>query len=102
HSSLPGRCWHSQYLNGFVDLLRFSDLVIALRFAISPTSRSPLSGIPTADGVVRAPSPLAITTGSPPDIIATHEFVVPRSIPITLPMCLSFHSKHPLLNKFHF
>jgi hypothetical protein len=31
---------------------------------------------------------LAITIGSPPLIMETQEFVVPRSMPITLPMCL--------------
>jgi len=41
------------------------------------------------DGVVREPSTLAMTSGTPPDIEATHEFVVPRSIPITLPMRLA-------------
>src|SRR3989449_7752110 len=56
------------------------------RFAICPTSRSPLSVNPTTDGVVRFPSALAMTTGSPPDMMATQEFVVPRSIPMTLPM----------------
>ena len=38
------------------------------------------------EGVVRLPSRLAITTGSPPSIIATQELVVPRSIPIILPI----------------
>ncbi|GFO68797.1 hypothetical protein GMLC_23760 [Geomonas limicola] len=38
------------------------------------------------DGVVRLPSALAMTTGSPPSITATQELVVPRSIPITLLM----------------
>ena len=40
----------------------------------------------TADGVVRTPSALAITFASPPSMIATHEFVVPKSIPIILPI----------------
>ena len=40
----------------------------------------------TIDGVVRAPSALAITSGSPPSITATQELVVPRSIPMTLPI----------------
>lgn len=43
----------------------------------------------TTDGVVLAPSELAITTGSPPSITATHEFVVPKSIPIIFPMIYS-------------
>ena len=38
----------------------------------------------TIEGVVRLPSLLGITTGSPPSITATHELVVPRSMPITL------------------
>src|SRR5215467_5030557 len=38
----------------------------------------------TTDGVVRAPSWFGMTTGSPPCITATTEFVVPRSIPIIL------------------
>jgi hypothetical protein len=37
----------------------------------------------TMEGVVRAPSALGMTTGSQPSITATHELVVPRSIPIT-------------------
>jgi hypothetical protein len=36
------------------------------------------------EGVVRPPSELAITTGSPLSMIETQELVVPRSIPITL------------------
>src|ERR1700682_3836200 len=61
-----------------------SGLVIAWRFAICPTSRSPASVNPTIEGVVRLPSELGITTGSPPSITATQLFVVPRSIPMTL------------------
>src|ERR1700733_5629745 len=60
----------------------FAGLVIAWRFATWPTSRSPLFVKPTTDGVVRPPSSLGITLGSPPSITATTEFVVPKSIPI--------------------
>src|ERR1700722_10614207 len=60
----------------------FSGLVIAWRFATWPTNRSPLLVNPTTDGVVRTPSSLGITLGSPPSITATTEFVVPKSIPI--------------------
>ncbi|GAE74063.1 hypothetical protein JCM18916_3635 [Cutibacterium acnes JCM 18916] len=35
----------------------------------------------TTDGVVRAPSAFGMTVGSPPSRTATHELVVPRSIP---------------------
>src|SRR2546426_686689 len=82
---------------------------MAWRFAIWPTRRSPFSVNPTTDGVVRFPSALAMTTGSPPDMMATQEFVVPRSIPITLPMAFSFPSPlnhdrpnhQPLWRRFH-
>src|SRR5271168_3472964 len=60
----------------------FSGLVIAWRLATWPTSRSPLLVKPTTDGVVRPPSSLGMTLGSPPSITATTEFVVPKSIPI--------------------
>ena len=62
----------------------FSGLVIAWRWAIWPTRRSPVSVKATTDGVVRLPSALGMTTGSPPSMTATHELVVPRSIPMTL------------------
>ena len=62
-----------------------SGLVMAWRFAIMPTSRSPSLNA-TTDGVVRAPSALGMTTGWPPSRIATHEFVVPRSMPMILPI----------------
>src|SRR6187402_1458717 len=70
----------------------FLGLVIAWRFAGSPTLRSPfpLSKKPTIEGVVLRPSLLAITTGSLPSITATHELVVPKSIPIIFPICLLF------------
>src|SRR5580704_4994198 len=80
----------------------FSGFVTACRFATWPTSRSPVFVIATTDGVVRAPSWLGITTGSPPCITATTEFVVPRSIPIILlitalpPSNLFAHSQLPL------
>src|SRR5699024_8234147 len=45
---------------------------------------SPVLVKPTTDGVVRAPSALGMTTGSPPSITATQLLVVPRSIPMIL------------------
>ena len=54
--------------------------------AASPTTRSPLFMKPTTEGVVRPPSELGMTTGSPPSMTATQLLVVPRSIPITLPI----------------
>src|SRR5437899_8332648 len=62
----------------------FSGFVTACRLATWPTSRSPVFVMATTEGVVRAPSWLGITTGSPPCITATTEFVVPKSIPIIL------------------
>ena len=61
-----------------------SGLVMAWRFATWPTRRSPVFVKPTTLGVVRAPSALAMTTGSPPSITATQLFVVPRSMPMIL------------------
>src|ERR1700691_1380430 len=55
---------------------------MAWRLATWPTSRSPLLVKPTTEGVVRPPSSLGMTLGSPPSITATTEFVVPKSIPI--------------------
>ncbi len=67
----------------------FSGLVMAWRLATWPTSRSPLLVKATMEGVVRAPSSFAMTFGSPPSMTATHELVVPRSIPIIFAMLVS-------------
>src|SRR6202012_2668691 len=40
----------------------------------------------TMEGVVRAPSAFSITLGAEPSMTATHELVVPRSMPITFAM----------------
>src|SRR3954452_12369117 len=64
----------------------FSGLVTAWRFAAWPTRRSPDSVKATIDGVVRIPSLFSITLALLPSITATQEFVVPRSLPITLLM----------------
>src|SRR5215216_5923154 len=63
-----------------------SGLVTACRLATSPTSTSPALEKATTDGVVRDPSALGITTGSPASSTATTELVVPRSIPTALGM----------------
>src|SRR2546423_13723582 len=65
-----------------------SGLVTAWRLAGWPTSRSPSSVNATIDGVVRMPSAFSMTFGVLPSITATHELVVPRSIPMTFPMVL--------------
>ncbi len=38
------------------------------------------------EGVVRSPSEFSMTRALPPSMIATHELVVPRSMPMILPM----------------
>ena len=50
------------------------------------------------DGVVLPPSGFGMITGSPPSMTATHEFVVPRSIPIIFDISHhSFRKLFPLL-----
>ena len=61
-------------------------LVTAWRLAGWPTRRSPSSRMPTTEGVVRAPSAFSITFGVLPSMMATHELVVPRSMPMILLM----------------
>src|SRR6201997_244034 len=65
-----------------------SGLVTACRVAGWPTNLSPSSVKATIDGVVRMPSAFSITFEFLPSITATHELVVPRSIPMTFPMVL--------------
>src|ERR1700722_5576340 len=68
----------------------FSGLVMLCRFAVWPTRISPESVKATIDGVVRAPSEFSMTVALLPSITATHEFVVPRSIPIARAICSPF------------
>ena len=77
----------------------FSGLVMAWRLATWPTSRSPLLEKATMEGVVRAPSSFAMTLGSPPSRTATHELVVPRSIPMIFAM-VGFLPLREFLNVF--
>ena len=58
----------------------------AWRFADWPAMTSPSFVNATIDGVVRSPSLFSMTFGLPPSITATQEFVVPKSIPMILPM----------------
>lgn len=60
----------------------FSGFVTACLFAGTPTSRYPSSVKATIEGVVLYPSEFSITFVLFPSMIATHEFVVPKSIPI--------------------
>src|SRR5687768_9616347 len=70
----------------FTERIVRSGLVIAWRLATSPTRTSPPLEKATTDGVVREPSELGITTGSPASSTETTEFVVPRSMPTALGM----------------
>ena len=63
-----------------------SGLVIAWRLATSPMSTSPPLEKATTEGVVRDPSVLGMTTGSPASRTETTELVVPRSMPTALGM----------------
>src|SRR4051794_32844400 len=65
-----------------IEKIVFSGFITACRLATVPTRRSPLSVKATTEGVVRPPSAFSRTVGSPPSITATHELVVPRSMPI--------------------
>src|SRR5438270_13411971 len=65
----------------------FSGLTADWRRARLPTRRSPDLVNATTEGVVREPSELGMTTGSPPSMTAMTELVVPRSIPTVLGMC---------------
>src|ERR1700679_1715999 len=56
------------------------------RLAGWPTRTWPSSVNATIDGVVRPPSAFSITLALFPSITATHELVVPRSMPIAFAM----------------
>src|SRR5580700_4339877 len=78
-----------------IEKIVFSGLVMAWRLATWPTSLSPLLVNATTEGVVRAPSSFGMTFGSPPSMTATHELVVPRSIPMILAMLFLPLSEDP-------
>src|SRR5512144_894908 len=71
-------------MNRLIEKMVCLGFVTAWRFATWPTSRSPSLVNATTEGVVRPPSALGMTTGSPPSMTATTELVVPRSIPMIL------------------
>src|SRR5438552_3261761 len=87
-------------MNRLIEYTVFSAFVTAWRLATCPTGRSPVFVNATTDGVVRPPSWFAITTGSPPSITATTEFVVPRSIPMILLIAKSSYLANTLENVF--
>src|SRR6266705_6500965 len=77
-------------MNRLIELTVFSGLTAAWRRASVPTSLSPDLVKATTEGVVREPSELGMTTGSPPSMTAMTEFVVPKSIPTVLGICQLF------------
>src|SRR5512132_2344755 len=75
-------------MNRLAEVIVPFGLRMACRRASWPTRRSPWSVKATTEGVVRDPSALAITVGSPPSRTAITELVVPRSIPTALAICV--------------
>src|SRR5918997_5560705 len=69
-----------------IEKIVFCGFVTAWRLATVPTRRSPDCAKATTEGVVRPPSEFSMTVGSPPSSTAMQELVVPRSIPIVLPI----------------
>jgi hypothetical protein len=67
------------------ELIVLSVFVTACLFAASPTRRSPFLVNATTLGVVMLPVLDGIITGLPFSTTDTQLFVVPKSIPITLP-----------------
>src|SRR3712207_966918 len=83
-------------ISRLTDRIVRSGLVTACRLATSPTSTSPFRAKATIEGVVRDPSALAMTVGSPPSRTLTQEFVVPRSMPTARAMFASSLLTGPL------
>ena len=84
-------------MNRLIEKTVFSGLVTAWRLASWPTRLSPFLVNATTEGVSRLPSWLGMTTGSPPSMTATTELVVPRSMPITLPIAVLPGGRHGLI-----
>jgi MoxR-like ATPase len=78
------------------------DYALRLIRATRPAdSTAPPSVSAMIDGVVRLPSELGITTGSPPSMTATTLFVVPKSIPTVLAnLSTSTYIRLPCVNSF--
>src|SRR5579864_2152034 len=85
---------HDVPISRLTDRMVRSGLVMAWRLATSPTRTSPDLENPTTDGVVRLPSALGITTGSPASRTLTTELVVPRSIPTALGILSCLQNLH--------
>src|SRR5690554_1344887 len=81
-------------MNLLIEETVFSALVTIWFLAGCPTSLSPFAVYPTIEGVVLCPSEFWMTVASPFSMTATHELVVPKSIPIILPMVLLLEIHH--------
>ncbi len=74
-------------MNRLMDDTVFFGWATACRLAGAPTRRSLVLGLkPTTLGVVLEPSALGMTLGWPPSMMATQLLVVPKSMPMILPM----------------
>src|SRR6266508_1615944 len=85
-------------------MIVFSGFRTAWRFAGSPT-RMPSFVKATTDGNIfppyALPSALGMIFGVPPSMYAASEFVVPRSIPMILAICLTFAVDDDLRGSHH-
>src|ERR1700674_5887333 len=88
-------------MNRLIEETVFSGLTAACLRARLPTRRSPDLVKATTEGVVRDPSELGMTTGSPPSMTAMTEFVVPKSIPTVFGIC-RFPSRCAAWREFEF
>src|SRR6202022_4262584 len=86
----------------FTERMVRSGLVMAWRLATSPTRTSPDLEKPTTEGVVRPPSALGMTVGSPASSTLTTELVVPRSIPTALGMRGASELRNGLCDADHY
>src|ERR687889_425082 len=85
-STLRPAIWPASFVAWRSASLKYAGTVTTGRLATSPTSTSPVFENATTEGVVRDPSALAMTVGSPPSSTETTELVVPRSMPTALGM----------------
>ena len=88
--------WHGELVpEAYVGLARLRDAGLK----VVPVTGRPggwvdhIARMWPVDGVVRAPSAFSMTFGVLPSMTATQEFVVPKSMPITLPITSLFYCR---------
>ena len=91
-TSLSSNCLPMRHLKANT---MFAELTTAWHFAGRPTRRLPCFVKATMDGVVRAPSEFSMTRDILPSMMDTHEFVVPKSMPMTWPETMSANETGP-------